>query len=56
VVAVPILDREGRALGALSCAAIKERLEPARRRQVVALLQAEADAIQRRLGGKPERA
>lgn len=54
VVAVPILDREGRALGALSCAAIRERLEPTRRRQIAALLQAEADAIHRRLGGQPE--
>jgi DNA-binding IclR family transcriptional regulator len=51
VVAVPILDREGAPLGALSCAAIKERLEPARRREVAALLQREADAIHRRLGG-----
>jgi len=51
VVAVPILDRDGRALGALSCAAIKERLDPKRRRQVAALLQAEADAIRQRLGG-----
>jgi DNA-binding IclR family transcriptional regulator len=51
VVAVPILDREGAPLGALSCAALKERLEPARRREVAALLQREADAIHRRLGG-----
>ncbi len=51
VVAVPILDRDGRPLGALSCAAIKERLGPKRRREVAALLQAEADAIRQRLGG-----
>lgn len=52
VVAVPILDREGRPLGALSCAAIPSRLGPKRRREVVALLQAEADGIRRRLSGE----
>lgn len=51
VVAVPILDREGRPLGAISCAAIRPRLDPKRRRQVAALLQAEADGIRRRLSG-----
>ena len=51
VVAVPILDRDGRPLGALSCAAIKERLDPKRRQQVAALLQAEADGIRQRMGG-----
>jgi len=49
VVAVPILDREGRPLGAISCAAIRSRLDPKRRLQVVALLRAEADCIRQRL-------
>lgn len=51
VVAVPILDREQRPLGALSCAAIKERLGPKRRLRVVALLKAEAAKIQQRMSG-----
>jgi DNA-binding IclR family transcriptional regulator len=51
VVAVPILDRAQRPLGALSCAAIKERLTPARRARVVTLLRAEAARIQHRMGG-----
>jgi DNA-binding IclR family transcriptional regulator len=51
VVAVPILDRDGRPLGALSCAAIKERLGQKRRRQVAVLLQAEAEGIRQRMGG-----
>lgn len=51
VVAVPILDSEGRPLGALSCAAIKERLVPTRRREVAALLRTQADALHDRLGG-----
>ena len=51
VVAVPILDGEGRPVGALSCAAIKERLDPKRRVKVVALLKAEAARIQLRLSG-----
>lgn len=50
VVAVPILDREQRPLGALSCAAIKERLDPRRRLRIVALLKAEAARIQQRMG------
>lgn len=51
VVAVPILDGERKPIGALSCAAIKERLEPKRRERVVALLKAEATRIQLRLTG-----
>lgn len=51
VVAVPILDGEGKPIGALSCAAIKERLDPKRRERVVALLKAEATRIQLRLTG-----
>ena len=49
--AVPILDGEGRPVGALSCAAIKERLDPKRRAKVVTLLKAEATRIQLRLAG-----
>lgn len=49
VVAVPILDGAGRPIGALSCAAIKERLDPRRRLRVVELLKAEATLIHRRI-------
>jgi len=52
VVAVPILDSEQRPIGALSCAAIKERLDPKRRLKVVSLLRAEADGIGRRMAGE----
>jgi DNA-binding IclR family transcriptional regulator len=56
VVAVPILDRDGRPLGAFSCAAIKERLDPRRRKEVAALLRAEAHGVRQRLsGGKAAR-
>ena len=51
VVAVPVLDREGKPIGALSCAAIRERLDPKRRLRVVALLKAEAARVQQRLAG-----
>jgi len=51
VVGVPILGRDGRPIGALSCAAIKERLGPTRRAKVAALLKAEAKKIERRMGG-----
>ncbi len=51
VVAVPVLDADGRPLGALSCAAIKERLDPKRRLRVVALLKAETAKIEKRLAG-----
>lgn len=51
VVAVPILGADGRPVGALSCAAIKERLDPQRRRKVAALLKAEAEALRQRLSG-----
>jgi DNA-binding IclR family transcriptional regulator len=49
VVAVPILDARGRPLGALSCAAIKERLDPKRRLRVVELLKAEAARMRQRM-------
>lgn len=51
VVAVPILGRDGKPLGALSCAAIKERLGPTRRAKIAALLKIEAKKIERRMGG-----
>lgn len=51
VVGVPILDQAGNPVGALSCAAIKERLDPRRRQRVAAALKAEADGIRQRLGG-----
>ena len=50
VVAVPILDAARRPVGALSCAAIKERLDPKRRKRVGELLAAEALAIRKRMG------
>ena len=56
VVAVPILDRQKKPIGALSCAAIKERLDPKRRVKVVELLAREAAAIQRRMGAVRARA
>ncbi len=51
VVGVPILGQDKRPVGALSCAAIKERLGPARRARVAALLKSEAARIERRMGG-----
>jgi DNA-binding IclR family transcriptional regulator len=51
VVAVPILGPDRKPVGALSCAAIKERLTPARRARAVALLKAEAARIQLRMSG-----
>jgi len=51
VVAVPILGQDGKPIGALSCAAIKERLGPTRRAKVAALLKTEARKIERRMGG-----
>ena len=56
VVAVPILDRQKKPIGALSCAAIKERLDPKRRVKVVELLAREAAAIQRRMSAVRARA
>jgi DNA-binding IclR family transcriptional regulator len=50
-VAVPILGADKQPVGALSCAAIKERLTPARRTRAVALLKTEAARIQRRMLG-----
>ncbi len=55
VVAVPILGRDGQPVGALSCAAIKERLVPRRRTRVVELLKAEAARIQLRMAGTKTR-
>lgn len=49
VVGVPIRNSAGEPIGALSCAAIKERLQGARRRRIVALLSEEAEAIGRQL-------
>ena len=51
VVGVPIRNRAGDPIGALSCAAIRERLEGPRRRHVVALLTREAEAIGREMPG-----
>jgi DNA-binding IclR family transcriptional regulator len=51
VVGVPIRNTSGEPIGALSCAAIKERLHGARRKCVVALLIAEAEAIGRQMPG-----
>jgi DNA-binding IclR family transcriptional regulator len=55
VVAVPILDQGKRPVGALSCAAIKERLEPGRRASIAKLLKAEASRIEQRMAGKVAR-
>jgi DNA-binding IclR family transcriptional regulator len=44
-VAVPILDREGRAVAALSVGTISDRLNPERMPTVVSLLKREAEAI-----------
>lgn len=55
VVAVPILGTDRQPVGALSCAAIKERLTPARRSRVVALLKSEAARIEARMTGSKTR-
>ena len=52
VVGVPIRDAEGQPIGALSCAAIRERLGGARHKRVVALLRAEAAKIGKQFGGR----
>ncbi len=51
VVGVPILGQDKRPVGALSCAAIKERLGPTRRARVASLLKLEAMRIERRMSG-----
>ena len=51
VVGVPIRNSAGEPVGALSCAAIRERLAGARRKRVVSLLSHEAEAIGRQLPG-----
>ena len=51
VVGVPIRNSGGEPIGALSCAAIKERLQGPRRKRVVALLAREAEDIGRQLPG-----
>jgi DNA-binding IclR family transcriptional regulator len=48
-VGVPILNHNGRATAALSCAAISSRMEFERRAEIVGLLHAEAAAIAKRL-------
>lgn len=52
VVGVPIRTSSGEPIGALSCAAIRERLGTPRRNRVVALLKAEARAIEKQLSGR----
>lgn len=49
VVGVSIRDTRGEPVGALSCAAIKERLCGARRKRIVGLLKSEAEAIGRQI-------
>jgi DNA-binding IclR family transcriptional regulator len=51
VVGVPIVDAAGQPIGALSCAAIRERMQPQRRRQIASLLRVEAQSIHQRLTG-----
>jgi DNA-binding IclR family transcriptional regulator len=48
-VAVPILDRDGRAVAALSVGTISARLSQDRLPTVVALLQREAESISRKI-------
>lgn len=48
-VGVPILDHRGRAIAALSVAAISRRLQSGRRRSTVAMLKAQARLIEQRL-------
>jgi DNA-binding IclR family transcriptional regulator len=51
-VGVPVLDRGGHAVAALSVAAIEARLAEPRRAKIVALLKAQARALSARLGEK----
>jgi DNA-binding IclR family transcriptional regulator len=53
-VGVPILSSEGDAVGAISIAAIRSRMRPERREELVAALQREAAAIGREIA-RPER-
>lgn len=48
-IGVPIMDHDGRAFAALSIAAIRERMDPPRVRQLAGLLQDEATALGRTL-------
>jgi DNA-binding IclR family transcriptional regulator len=48
-VAVPVLDRDGQALAALSVAAIEQRMSPKRCAQIAKFMQVEARALARRL-------
>jgi DNA-binding IclR family transcriptional regulator len=52
VVGVPIRSASGDPIGALSCAAIRERLDARRRNRVVALLKAEALWIEKQVSGR----
>lgn len=52
-IGVPVRDRDGRAVAALSIAAIRERMAPPRDRELVALLRAEADDLARLLDDRP---
>ena len=52
VVGVPIRAGSGEPVGALSCAAIRERLQGARRERIVGLLKAGARAIEKQLSGR----
>ena len=49
MIGVPIRNAAGEPVGALSCGAIKERLEGARRNRIVMLLTAEAESISNQL-------
>lgn len=49
VIGVPIRNAAGEPVGALSCGAIKERLEGARRNRIIMLLTAEAESISNQL-------
>ena len=48
-VALPILDHRRRAVAAISIAAISERMQPGRRRGIVALLRAEVERMEQKL-------
>lgn len=49
-IGVPVLDREGVAIAAISIAAITSRMKPERRANIVALLDAEARRLEQQLG------
>lgn len=48
-VGVPVLDHRGRAIAALSVAALSRRLQPSRRRSVVSMLKVQARQLEQRL-------